>query len=115
MVGTNDKIKGECPFAVVIIKGTASLSPQQLETLTAEIQEQVKTDVGNFSKLDGIVFAKALPKTRSGKIMRGVIKKILNQEQYKFPATVDDPTVLKDLEALAAQYFAMKKVKLAKM
>jgi propionyl-CoA synthetase len=50
--------------------------------------------VGPIAKLEGVIIVEKLPKTRSGKILRGTIKKIANREEYKMPATIDDPTTL---------------------
>jgi propionyl-CoA synthetase len=54
----------------------------------------VRKDVGPIAKLEAIMFVQKLPKTRSGKILRGTIKKIINREEYKVPATIDDSTSL---------------------
>ena len=51
----------------------------------------MRTDVGAFARLIGVILMQKLPKTRSGKILRGTIRKIANQEDYKYPATIDDP------------------------
>lgn len=51
-------------------------------------------DCGAFCRLIGVIFMEKLPKTRSGKILRGTIRKIANQEEYKMPATIDDVTAL---------------------
>lgn len=52
---------------------------------------KVREDVGAFCRLEGVIFVQQLPKTRSGKILRGTIRKISNNEEYKMPATIDDP------------------------
>lgn len=62
--------------------------------MAKEIQLKVRTDVGAFCRLEGVIFVQALPKTRSGKILRGTIRKISNDQEYKMPATIDDPKVL---------------------
>jgi len=51
----------------------------------------VRADVGAFANLIGVIFMKSLPKTRSGKILRGTIRSIANGKEYKMPATIDDP------------------------
>lgn len=52
---------------------------------------KVRTDVGAFCRLEGVIFVQQLPKTRSGKILRGTIRSISNDQAYKMPATIDDP------------------------
>ncbi len=70
-----------------------------------EIGNKVKTDVGTFAQLQGIIFTHALPKTRSGKIMRGLIKNILNGDPYKFPATIEDASAIDVVTTLRNDYF----------
>jgi len=50
--------------------------------------------VGAFCRLIGVIFMDKLPKTRSGKILRGTIRKIANKQQYVMPATIDDPNAI---------------------
>lgn len=59
-----------------------------------EINGWVRSDVGAFARLEGVLIVDKLPKTRSGKILRGTIRKISNGAEYKMPATIDDPTAL---------------------
>ena len=55
---------------------------------------KVRADVGAFARLEGVLFLSKLPKTRSGKILRGTIRKIANGQEYPWPATIDDPSAL---------------------
>jgi propionyl-CoA synthetase len=73
------------------------MSEQQIADLKKEINQKMREDVGAFAKLHGIIFMNVLPKTRSGKILRGTIKNITNDQPYKVPATIDDMTVLDDV------------------
>jgi propionyl-CoA synthetase len=80
VVGCNDEIKGECPLALVILKGSSdNFSKDQKKLLSGEINEKVRNDIGPIARLEGIIFVEKLPKTRSGKILRGTVKKIANQ------------------------------------
>ena len=58
----------------------------------------VNNDVGRFAKLEGVAFVDRLPKTRSGKVIRHTIRKILNKEEWTVPATIDDPITLTMIE-----------------
>jgi propionyl-CoA synthetase len=62
------------------------------------INGKVRADVGAFASLIGCLFVNKLPKTRSGKILRGTIRKISNSQEYKYPATIDDPTALDEIK-----------------
>lgn len=97
VVGYDQEVRGECPLAFVILRGTggcAAFSQGERDALAKEINLKVRADVGAFCRLEGVLFLDQLPKTRSGKILRGTIKKIVNHQPYKFPATIDDPSSL---------------------
>ena len=81
VVGYNHEIRGECPLAFVILRGgddTANMTAEDKANLAKEINNKVRADVGAFCRLEGVLFLAKLPKTRSGKILRGTIRKIVN-------------------------------------
>jgi len=80
VIGYNEEIRGECPLAFVILKGAGAkeLTIEQQTALKNKINSKVRTDVGAFARLIGVIFMEKLPKTRSGKILRGTIRKIAN-------------------------------------
>ena len=95
VIGYNHDVRGECPLAFVILRGqTSDFSDAQKAEMAKEINLKVRADVGAFCRLEGVLFVSKLPKTRSGKILRGTIRKIANSQEYKMPATIDDPTAL---------------------
>lgn len=110
VVGYNHEIRGECPLAFVILKGSGSegMTEDQKVELGKEINMKVRTDVGAFARLEGVIFLNKLPKTRSGKILRGTIRKIVNSEEYNFPATIDDPSALDLIKSLRDKYILKK-------
>ena len=77
---SGEEVRGECPLAFVILRGagTSEKTPEQLESMKREINDKVRADVGAFARLIGVIFMEKLPKTRSGKILRGTIRKIAN-------------------------------------
>jgi propionyl-CoA synthetase len=111
VVGHSDDIRGDCPVAFVILKGkdTESLTEAQKTQLTKEINEKVRHDVGPIARLEGVIYVQRLPKTRSGKILRGTIRRYINGEiQVKVPATIDDPATLDHIKDHAMQWLAAK-------
>ena len=80
VIGYDEEVRGECPLAFVILRGsgTSDKTPEQLESMKKEINDKVRADVGAFARLIGVIFMEKLPKTRSGKILRGTIRKIAN-------------------------------------
>ena len=58
----------------------------------------VRDKIGPVAAFKVVIVIKRLPKTRSGKILRGTIRKIADKEEYKMPATIDDPAILEEIE-----------------
>jgi len=110
VVGHVDEIKGDCPVAFVILKGSNDdvLSKEERIKLTKEINEKVRHDIGPIARLEGVIFVHKLPKTRSGKILRGTIKKIINGEDFIMPATIDDPVSLDIIKELSFEWIRAK-------
>ena len=68
------------------------------ETISRECIQMVREKVGPVAAFKTTIVVKRLPKTRSGKILRGTVRKIADKEQYKMPATIDDPAILKEIK-----------------
>lgn len=94
VIGFDDPIRGECPLAFCVMrgKGIEGMTEAEIKKVQASINERVRVDVGAFCRLIGVIFMEKLPKTRSGKILRGTIRKIANNQEYVYPATIDDPS-----------------------
>jgi len=80
VVGYNEPLRGECALAFCVLSNEANrgLTEQGFNKLKKEINTKVRADVGAFASLFGIIFMEKLPKTRSGKILRGTMRKIAN-------------------------------------
>jgi propionyl-CoA synthetase len=96
VVGVNDALKGEVPLGLVVLKAGAS---RNREELVAELVELVRQRIGPVASFKTATLVKRLPKTRSGKIVRGTIKKIADGVAYKVPPTIDDPAILEEISA----------------
>ena len=68
------------------------------ETISKECIQMVRDKVGPVAAFKTAIVVKRLPKTRSGKILRGTVRKIADKEDYKMPATIDDPAILKEIK-----------------
>ena len=98
VVGVADPIKGEIPVGFVVTKAGVDRPPSDL---VAELVERVRETIGPVAAFKTATVVARLPKTRSGKILRGTIKKIADGQEYKIPATIDDPAILDEItEAL---------------
>src|SRR5262249_20179959 len=92
VVGRPDDLKGQAIVAFVIIKSTATPTPE----LKEELRAHVAIEIGAIARPDNIRFAEALPKTRSGKIMRRLLKELATAGQIS-----GDTTTLEDLNVIA--------------
>jgi propionyl-CoA synthetase len=100
VVGVNDKLKGEAPVGFVVLKaGSARAEPE----LVRELVELVRERIGPVAFFKTAAVVKKLPKTRSGKILRGTIRKIADGIDYALPPTIEDPAALDDMKQVLAR------------
>jgi propionyl-CoA synthetase len=98
VVGAADDLKGQLPVGFVVLKAGVTRSPEEIVN---EVVQMVRQDIGAVASFKKAVVVKRLPKTRSGKVLRGTMRKIADSEKYTVPATIDDPTILDEIgEAL---------------
>ncbi len=98
VIGVADQLKGELPVGLVVLKAGAE---RDEEEIVAELVSLVRQKIGPVAAFKKVTVVKRLPKTRSGKILRGTMKKIADSQEYKVPATIDDPAILDEItEAL---------------
>jgi acetyl-CoA synthetase len=95
VIGMDDSLKGQVPLAVVVPKTGEGLSESY--KLSTEIIQKVREEIGAVTSLKDVVVVKRLPKTRSGKILRRTLRKIVDGKDYKMPATIEDPMVISEL------------------
>ena len=94
VIGAADDLKGEVPLGFVVVKAGVN---RRHEDIAAELVDRVRTTIGAFTCFKMALVVKALPKTRSGKILRGTMKRIADGLDYTMPATIEDPSVLADV------------------
>uniref|UniRef100_UPI003D13E089 AMP-binding protein n=1 Tax=Shewanella sp. TaxID=50422 RepID=UPI003D13E089 len=91
VIGVDDKLKGQVPLGLVVLKKGCDLSDEQLyKELIALVREQI----GPVAAFKLVSAVPKLPKTRSGKILRGTMRKIADNQDFKMPATIEDPYTL---------------------
>ena len=99
VVGVADELKGEIPVGFVVTKAGVTKGEADL---VPELVERVRSSIGPVAAFKQAAVVPRLPKTRSGKILRGTVKKIADGQPYTMPATIDDPAILDEItEALA--------------
>ena len=94
VVGAHDDMKGQIPVGLVLIKDGATIDQDELEE---ELVEMVREKIGAIACFRRAIVVERLPKTRSGKILRRVIRQIADGEQYNVPSTIDDPAILEEI------------------
>ncbi|NYT20694.1 MAG: propionyl-CoA synthetase [Methanomicrobiales archaeon] len=100
VTGVADAVKGEIPVGFIVLK--AGVTRDRTE-IVRELVRMVREKIGPIASFKTAVVVKRLPKTRSGKILRGTMKKIADGVEYRVPATIDDPAVLGEItESLAS-------------
>ncbi|MGA8380233.1 MAG: AMP-binding protein, partial [Stellaceae bacterium] len=91
VIGVADALKGQVPLGLLVVKAGAARAPAEIER---EAVALVRERIGPVASLRTALVVAGLPKTRSGKILRGTMRKIADGEDYPMPATIDDPAVL---------------------
>ncbi|HZO39768.1 MAG TPA: propionyl-CoA synthetase [Methylomirabilota bacterium] len=106
VVGVADEIKGEVPVGFVVTKAGVARDEGDI---VRELVDKVRERIGPVASFKTALVVKRLPKTRSGKILRGTMKKIADGQEYVAPATIDDPVILTEItEALGARGYPKK-------
>jgi propionyl-CoA synthetase len=95
VLGVEDSLKGQVPVGFLVLK--AGVEKPHAEIIK-EVVQMVRDRIGPVAAFKMATVVKRLPKTRSGKILRGTIQKIADNKEYKVPATIDDPTILGEME-----------------
>jgi propionyl-CoA synthetase len=98
VVGAFDILKGEVPVGFLVVKSGVVRDLAQIEK---EVVELVRERIGPVAGFKTAVAVSRLPKTRSGKILRSTIKKIVDGQSYNMPATLEDPAALSEIQAAA--------------
>ena len=95
VIGIADKLKGQIPIGLLALKAGVK---QKNDDIIKECVSMVRDKVGPVAAFKIAIIVKRLPKTRSGKVLRGTVRKIADNEPYKMPATIDDPVILDEIK-----------------
>ena len=96
VIGIADTLKGQVPVGFVVLKSGVSRPAAEIEK---ECVARIREKIGAVAALKTVVVVPRLPKTRSGKILRATMRKIADKEEFKTPATIDDPAILDEIRA----------------
>ena len=93
-IGVSDELKGQVPRGFVVLKAGVDRDSTEVE---AELVALVRAQIGAVAALPEVAVVAALPKTRSGKILRQTVRQIADGAEEPVPSTIDDPTILEEL------------------
>ena len=101
VVGINDDLKGQVPLALVVTKLGETMEHFQLEQ---EIVQLVRKQIGAVASLRNVVIVQRLPKTRSGKILRKLMRSIADGDNFQVPSTIDDENIVDEIIEVLTKY-----------
>ncbi len=94
VIGVTDQVKGEVPLGLVVLKSGVQ---RDRTAIGSELVALVRDQIGPVAAFKTVVVVPRLPKTRSGKILRGTMKAIADGKDFRLPATIDDPAILDEI------------------
>jgi propionyl-CoA synthetase len=94
VIGIADAMKGQVPLGFIVLKAGVNRNVSLIES---EVVALVRERIGPVAAFRLALAVKRLPKTRSGKILRGTMRKIADKEEWRMPATIDDPAVIEEI------------------
>ncbi|MFK8075801.1 MAG: propionyl-CoA synthetase [Granulosicoccus sp.] len=94
VMGVTDELKGQLPVGLVILNSGETKSHDEIRD---ELILKVRQDIGPVAAFKSVAIVEKLPKTRSGKILRGTMRSIADSKEWNMPATIEDPNVLEDI------------------
>jgi len=95
VIGAADDFKGQMPVGFVVLKQGSTKEASEIEK---ELIGMVRDSIGAVASFKKALIVKRLPKTRSGKILRGTMRDIADKKDYRVPSTIDDPGILNEIE-----------------
>jgi propionyl-CoA synthetase len=105
VVGVADAMKGQIPAGFIVLNAGVNRPPAEIES---EVVKLVREEIGPVAAFKTVMTVKRLPKTRSGKILRGTMRQIADGEPWKMPATIDDPAILEEITGVMTAHGMVK-------
>lgn len=99
--GIHDEIKGQTPLALVVTKAGNNVAESVIEQ---EVIAKIRSNIGTIATLKRVIVVDRLPKTRSGKILRKLLRDIADKKEYTIPSTIDDPEIINEIIEVYKQH-----------
>jgi len=104
--GVDDQLKGQLPVGLFVLKAGIT---EDADSIKAELVKMVRESIGPIACFRDACQVARLPKTRSGKILRGTMRSIASNKEYRMPSTIDDPAILEEItEKLTEMGYVVK-------
>ncbi|MGV8937649.1 MAG: propionyl-CoA synthetase [Allorhizobium sp.] len=100
VIGIADELKGQVPCGFIVLKKNVS---RETRAIAREIIQLMRDEIGPVAAFKNVMVIERLPKTRSGKVLRGTMQKIADGLPWKMPATIDDPAILDEITGVLRQ------------
>ena len=97
VIGINDDLKGQIPLALAVTKSDNGIAESVIQ---GEIVQDVRKHIGAVASLKQVILVNRLPKTRSGKILRKLLRSIADKDDFKIPSTIDDPVIIDEIQSV---------------
>jgi propionyl-CoA synthetase len=97
VIGVADDFKGQLPLGFVVLKAGVKKDPQEV---VKDLVRMIREQIGALASFKHALVVKRLPKTRSGKVLRGTMRKVADGVPYSTPSTIDDPAILDEIAQL---------------
>jgi len=105
VIGVEDELKGQLPLGLVVLKSGVNV---EHGTIEKELSLMIREKIGAIASFRHVIIVNALPKTRSGKVLRGIMRSIADGKDYQVPSTIEDLSVLEYIKDTIKRYMANK-------
>lgn len=95
VIGIEDQLKGQVPMGLAVLKDGVSIDT---DALTQDLKQMIRSKIGPISCYSSTLIIQRLPKTRSGKILRRILRQVADGKPYSVPSTIDDPMILDEIK-----------------
>ena len=97
VIAADDELKGQVPIGLVVLKSGVDVSEDEL---AKQLVQLIRSRIGPIACYKDTYVVPRLPKTRSGKILRKIMRQMVNGQEYAVPSTIDDPAIMPEIEDL---------------
>ena len=98
-----DELKGNIPVGIIVLD--ENKKDICLDKLSSEMIRKIKEDIGNFACFNHCIFIKSIPKNQNGKVMREILRSMVNLEDFEIPNLAENPTLINEINEVIKKFF----------